>query len=181
MKPFEIIAQIVGIIAMAFNILSYQQKTSGRVMAFQLCGGALFSINFFMLGATVGGIMNVIAVFRAIVFMNKKKFHTDHVAWLVGFISLYIICYILTFTAFGNEFTIFNAVTELLPIIGMIATTLGFRVQNAKAIRRFGLISSPSWLIYNIINMSVGAIICEILSLGSIIIGTIRHDIKSKT
>ena len=26
MRPYEMIAQIIGIIAMAFNILSYQQK-----------------------------------------------------------------------------------------------------------------------------------------------------------
>lgn len=32
----------------------------------------------------------------------------------------------------------------------MTATTVSFRLSDAKAIRWFGLISSPSWLIYNI-------------------------------
>lgn len=164
---------------MIFNILSYQQKTSGRAIAFQLLGGFLFSVNFFMLGAIVGGIMNALATFRAIVFLNKKRFHSDHIAWLVGFISAYVICYILTFTAFGEEFSALSAVIELLPIIGMTATTVGFRLQNAKAIRRSGLISSPSWLIYNTINAAVGAIICEVLSLISIVVGVIRYDIKA--
>ena len=54
MDPFELIAQAVGIAAMVFNILSFQQKTRSRVIAFQLVGGSLFCINFLMLGAYVG-------------------------------------------------------------------------------------------------------------------------------
>ena len=45
---YEIAAQGVGIIAMAFNILSYMQKTRGRVITFQLIGASLFSVNFFI-------------------------------------------------------------------------------------------------------------------------------------
>ena len=176
MTAYEIIAQLIGIIAMAFNIFSYQQKTSRRVILFQLVGGSLFAVNFFMLGATVGGIMNVIAVIRAIVYANKEKFRATHILWLVFFIGLYIAAYILTFTTFGKAFTLWNAILEVLPIIGMTASTIGFRLQNANAIRKSGLICSPSWLIYNIVNLSIGAIICEVLSLVSIVIGIVRLD-----
>ena len=58
----------------------------------------------------------------------------------------------------------------------MIATTISFRLTDAKSIRRYGLISSPSWLVYNIVNFAIGAIICEVLSLCSIVIGMIRLD-----
>lgn len=180
MDPFEITAQAIGILAMAFNILSFQQKTYKKAVFFQFFGASLFAVNFFMLGAIVGGIMNVIAVFRAFVYMNKKKFHTDHIAWLLSFILFYITSYILTFTVFGKDFTLFNAVIELLPVVGMTATNIGLRLENARAIRRFGLISSPSWLAYNIANFAVGAIICEVLSLISIFIGIIRFDIKKE-
>ena len=59
---------------------------------------------------------------------------------------------------------------------GMTAATLSFRKQDAASIRRYGLISSPCWLIYNIGVFSLGAIICEVLSLGSILIGMGRLD-----
>lgn len=176
MKLYIIIAQIIGIFAMLFNIFSYQQKTSKGAIGFQLCGGILFSVNFFMLGATVGGIMNVIAAIRAVIFINKEKSHADHIGWLIGFIAIYILTYILTFTLFGKAFTPFNAIIEVLPIIGMTALTFGFRMSSAKAIRSFGLISSPCWLVYNIVNFSIGAIICEVISLFSIGIGFLRHD-----
>ena len=73
MTKLEWIAQIIGIVAMGIIILSYQQKKQSTVIAFQLFGSALFAINFFMLGAIMGGLLNFIAIIRAIVFLNKKK------------------------------------------------------------------------------------------------------------
>ena len=178
MDTRELIAQAIGLLAMAFNIFSYQQKTRSRAIAFQLCGGALFAINFFLLNAIVGSILNVIAAIRAIVFLNKGKLKADHPAWLIGFTATYILSYVLTFTAFGKEPTLVNLIVEFLPVIGMTATTISFRLSDAKSIRKYGLISSPSWLVYNIANFSIGAIACEVLSLVSIVIGMIRLDRK---
>ena len=180
MQKLEIIAQAIGIFAMAFNIVSYQGKKQSTVIACQLVGGALFAVNFFMLGATVGGILNAIAAVRAIIYLNKKKFHADSPFWLIGFISLYIASYILNFTLFGKDFTLINALTEILPVIGMVAINLSYIKNDAKAVRLFGLVSSPSWLIYNIFNFAIGAIICEVLSLCSIITGIWKYDLKNK-
>lgn len=176
MDSLDLIAQIIGLCAMAFNILSYQQKTRLGAIAFQLGGALLFSVNFFLLGAYVGAILNAVAAVRALVFINKEKLHADQPAWLIGFVITYILSYALTFTLFGKEPTALNFIVEFLPVIGMTATTISFRLTDAKAIRKYGLISSPSWLIYNLVSFSVGAIICEILSLCSIIIGILRFD-----
>lgn len=172
----NLFAQAIGLLAMAFNIFSYQQKTRSRAIGFQLCGGALFAVNFYLLGAVTGCILNIIAVIRAIVFLNKQRLHTDHISWTLGFGLTYLASYVLAFTVFGKEATLGNLIVEFLPIIGMTATTVSFRLSDAKAIRRFGLISSPSWLVYNIANFSIGAICCEVLTLGSILIGIFRLD-----
>lgn len=172
----ELTAQLVGIAAMGFNILSYQQKTRARAIAFQLGGALLFSVNFFLLGAIVGSILNVVAAVRAIVFLNKEKLHADHPLWLAGFVVVYLLSYLFTFTLFGKEPALANLLVEFLPVVGMTATTISFRLQDAKAIRKYGLISSPSWLVYNIANFSIGAIACEVLSLCSIVIGMVRYD-----
>ena len=122
--------------------------------------------------------MNAIAVFRAIIYLFKDKFKATHTAWLIFFFCIFVISYILTFTVFGKERTLFNFLIELLPIIGMVAQTIGYKLQNAKMMRRLGFISSPCWLIYNINASAVGAIICECFTICSIIIGIIKHDIK---
>ncbi len=178
MTTTEIIAQAIGLVAMFFNLFSYQQKTRKGAIICQFFGTVLFTVNFFMLGAIVGALMNLIGAVRAVIFINKEKLKADHIGWFAGFTVIYFASYVLTFTVLDKEPTAVNFILEFLPIIGMIATTHSYRLTNAKAIRKFGLISSPVWLIYNIANFSVGAIICEVLSLASIIIGIIRLDRK---
>lgn len=179
MTPFEIITQAVGIIAMVFNIWSYQQKQQKFIIAFQLFGSALFTAHFFMLGAYMGGLLNAVGIVRALVFLYKDKLKSDHILWLVGFILVYILSYILTFTVLEKPFNASNATVEILPVIGMTATTFAFRAKTPKTTRLLGFVSSPSWLIYNILSLSIGAICCEALSLISITVGLFRLDKQS--
>ena len=172
----EFIAQAVGIVAMVFNILSYQGKRQSTIIALQLVGGALFAVNFFMLNALTGAILNLIAVARAVIFLYKDKLRADRIEWLYGFVALYIAVYICNFTWFGLALTVRNFIVEILPVIGITALSVGFRLKNAADVRRLGLVSSPSWLIYNIFAHSYGAIICETLTLISIFLGILRHD-----
>ena len=179
MKPIEIIAQIIGIIAMMFNILSYQGKKQRTVITVQLIGATLFAVNFLMLGAIVGGILNILAVIRAIVFVFKDKLKADSIYWFIAFIVSYVSVYVLNFTVFGKAPTAFNLIIEILPVIGMLALNIGYRLKDSANIRRCGLVSSPAWLIYNIVAGSVGAIVCETITIISIFIGMLRHDKKT--
>ncbi len=176
MTPVEIIAQAVGIVAMLFNIISYQGKKQSTVIALQLVGGTLFAINFLMLGAYVGGLLNIIAALRAVIFLFKDKLRADRLPWFIGFIAVYISVYVLNFTLFKKEASAFNLIIELLPVIGMTALNVGFRLKAASDVRKCGLVSSPAWLIYNIVAGSWGAVICESVTLISIFVGMFRHD-----
>lgn len=176
----DIFAQIIGIVAMVITCLSFQCKEKKNVLLFQLTGSAFFTINFFLLDAFSGALLNAIGIFRAIVFINEKTFHPKHPAWLVAFCFIFLLSYVSVFTLFDKQFTIKNMISELLPVIAMIASTISFRYSDAKTVRQYGLISSPLWLIYNIISFSVGAIICEILNLFSIVIGIFRHDLPRR-
>lgn len=177
-KMWEIIAQTIGVFAMAFNIWSYQQKQQRYIIALQLLGSALFTVHFFMLGAYMGGLLNAIGIVRAVVFLCKDKLKSEHFLWLIGFILVYFVCYALTFTLFGKAFTLPNAIVEILPVVGMTATTIAFGCKTAKATRLLGFISSPSWLVYNVVSLSIGAICCEVISIVSIFVGFLRLDRK---
>lgn len=179
MSTTQIVAQAIGIIAMMFNILSYQGKRQKTVIALQLFGAGFFAVNYLMLGAAVGGILNLVGTVRAVVFLFKDKLKADRTPWFVAFVASYVAVYILNFTIFGKELSVRNCIIELLPVVGMTALTVGFRLKKASDIRMCGLVSSPAWLIYNITVGSWGAIICEILTLISIFVGMFRHDKKA--
>jgi len=176
----EIVAQGFGILGMIANFLSFQQKKQKGAIAFQFFAALLFAVNFFMLGAYIGALLNIVGVLRALVFVNREKLKAEHPVWLIAFILAFSSTYPLVFTVFGKEANAQNLIIELLPVVAMILSTISFRLTKARDIRRFGLFSSPMWLIYNIFCFSIGAIISEILNLISIIIGIIRFDIKRK-
>ncbi len=174
----DILAQIIGILAMVVIVLSYQCKNKNTLLFIQMLGNVLFAVNMFMIGAYVGGLLNAIGIVRALVYMRKERLKLPLPLVNGIFIFLYFVSYVLVFTVFGKEFTLANAIVELLPVIGMTALTFGFAGSNAKAVRLCSLINSPCWLVYNSINFAIGGILCEVISLVSLATAMIRLDFK---
>ena len=177
----ETIAQIIGIFAAAANILSFQCKSKNKIIFIQFFGGTLFTVNFLMLGALTGAIMNILAMVRAILFLYKDRLKLNDKILVIGFILAFITSYTLSFCVLGVEPTPKNFILEALPIIGMSAATVSFAMKNATAVRLIGItLSSPPWLVYNVFVGSIGGMLCEAFSILSIAIGILRHDIKRK-
>ena len=161
-----IIAQAFGIVGMALNAVSYQAKSQRAIILFQFFGGALFMINMFLLHAYMGALLNAIGVVRAAVYANKEKIR--NIRLCAGlFIGAFLLSYVAVFTLFGKELTAINALVELLPLLAMTAMTVAFSLPSAQTVRGFALFSSPCWLIYNCVNLSVGGILCESFSIVS--------------
>ena len=175
----NLIAQLIGIIAMGFNIISYQFKRKRDVLLCQMVGGALFAVNMFMLDAVSGFVLNVLAAIRAVVYICSEKYGWNVKRINLLFMIAFMMSYVSVFTVFDVPVTVVRLVIELLPVIGMVALTIGFSKTDAKSIRLYGSISSPSWLVYNCINFSIGGIICETISIISIITAYFRLDKNS--
>lgn len=174
------IVQGLSILGLLFNVASFQPKKKSILILLQLLGGLMFCIHFFMLGAYTGFLLNTIGVFRATVFSFKNMKDTTIKIWTGLFISLFLMCYVLTFLVFDVKFSVATAIIELLPILGMCCVTVSFGMTNAGQIRAMSAINSPSWLVYNIYYHSLGGILCELLCISSIVIGIIRHDVKKE-
>ena len=176
----EIFAQAIGIVAMVLGTLSYQQKQQKYLILCSIFGSLLFAVHFFLLKAYMGGLLNIICIFRGFVFLYRDKFKADHFLWVIFFEIVFILSYVATFTLLGTPFTLKNAIIEVLPIVGMTASTFSVRCKTTKNARILGLASSPAWLTYNIVVVAIGAICAEIVNLISITVGIIRLDIKKK-
>lgn len=172
-----IIAQIIGVFGMVMNVVSYQAKTQKNILFIQFFGSLFFAINLFMLQAYTGALLNLVGVFRALIYANKEKIKNLKTVNFV-FYAIYILSYILTFALFGKEVSLYNLIVEILPVIAMIAATISFTKKTAASIRKFAFISSPAWLIYNCFNFAIGGILCELFVLTSVIIAIFRLDKK---
>ena len=96
-----------------------------------------------MLDAVIGGIMNILGVVRALVYMKKDSLKIPVRVVNLLFICAYAVSYVMSFTVFETEPTLTNFVLELLPVIGMSVMTLAFSGNDSRTIRLFGFINSP--------------------------------------
>ena len=181
MDIYYIIYQAIGIVAMLFMVASFQLKTSRAIIFTQIFASLFFCVHFYFLGSMMGAFLNFVAMIRAYVYSHKEKFNSNHLGWLIFFILIYIGGYIATFTLLGKEPTVKNLILEMLPVIGMTAGTIGFRMPKASSVRSLSLVNAPAWLLYNILSSgSIGGAISDSLSTISLIVAKIRLDWKKK-
>jgi len=164
----EILAQIIGIVAMVVGALSLAQKNTKTILFIQIFSTALFSINYFLLGAFAGAALNVLSLVRNIIIRQKKQKWANPKIWFPIFV--------LSFAAavyFSGD-----GLLGLLPFAGCIFVSIGLYIDDGSKARRFIVWSSPCWLIYNIISFTIGGIIAEIINICSIVSAFIRFDMK---
>ncbi len=160
-------AQIIGIIALAIAIISFQQNTQKRIVTLQMISSVFFTIHFFLLGAYVGAALNFIGIFRAAIFRQKGEKWASNILWFWLFCALFMLAGILSWTNYYS----------ILPILGMLLTTAGFWIENPRLVRIVTAPSSPCWFIYNLVNHSYPGMLTECFVFGSILVAAFRFDI----
>ncbi|OGG20175.1 hypothetical protein A3D03_00500 [Candidatus Gottesmanbacteria bacterium RIFCSPHIGHO2_02_FULL_40_13] len=164
----QLIAQIIGIVALLFVLLSFQKNSRYLILLFLIIVQILFTLHFGLLGAWTGAAMNGVAAFRTYIFNQREtKIWSNNPFWLYLFVVLFWVFGIVTWSGYYS----------ILPILAM--TIDSFAVWNKKTqyIRRLMLIPRPLWFIYNYTVVSYAGMITEIFVLFSILIGIIRFDL----
>lgn len=163
----EFIAQILGILGTIFAFVSFQLKENKKFFILQALSGCMFALNFLLLGAYTGCLLNFINIFRGAVMVGGKKMNKPY--WLIITLALYTIATVFTYT---NIFS-------LIALVAQLVGTLAMWSRNGKTIRVLQLFCvSPLWLVHNIFVFSIGGIICEVFNLGSIIVSLIRFGVS---
>ncbi len=165
----EIIAQAFGIAGLILTVISFQEKNNKSFFIKQALAGLMFCFNYLMIGAVSATLFNVTNLVRGTLFSKN-----DHKLWrLLVIEGLYTVCFIFSLTFIINiPFQIF---LSSLTYLGLGLMTMFMWKGNGKHIRYVQLfVTSPSWLVYNIFNFTLGGILCEIFSMVSVIVSFIR-------
>ena len=65
---FEVFVQFLGYVAIACNLISVQFNKYGKIILFKTLGSLLFALQYFLLGAYTGMVMDLIGSARNIIF-----------------------------------------------------------------------------------------------------------------
>lgn len=171
MVNYEVLSQICGISAIFVWNISIQNKKLEKILYFQFLANLLYSMQYFLLGASIAGFMDFSSSCRCFLFYYKnKKNQPISKKWLFFFITLII----------GIGIIGYSGPLSLIPVFLTFFYTIASYSKTSNFTRIAFLVAAFIWIYYN---YKVGAyvgIIGNILEIISGIISIYRFG-KIKT
>ena len=164
-----IIPQILGMLGLGIIVLSFQCKQNKNFFLMQGLGSFFFFLNFILIGAYGGAFFNLANLIRGLLYSKN----TDKVWKLITVEIIYISCF--AFSVYLDS-SLQQIILTLLPFSALIVMSVFMWKGNPKHIRYFQIgFMSPTWIVYNCFNLSVGGIICESFNMVSSAIYLVRE------
>ena len=166
----EIVAQILGILAVITCLLSYQFKKRKNIIVVNVISRFLYIMQYILLGAFEGAALDFTGAVSSVIASHKEKsFINKHFKTIVVLINIILIT--IGIVLYENIFSIFA-------IIGIVLEITALWITKEKYIRILTLMSLPFWFSYNFANCAYGSAIGNVLMLCSIVIAIFRYDIR---
>ena len=166
----KVIPQIIGLLAVATFLLSFQQKKRNNIILLNFISRCLYILQYILLGAFTGAIFDILAAFSS-AFAGKK--HTDfikrHIKPIVIIINFGIIIAGLIIAFLNRSFL------DLFALAGVLLEINALWLTKEKAIRLLSLFSAPFWFTYNFLSCAYGSSLGNIFTILSILIAMIRY------
>ncbi|MBE5783931.1 MAG: YgjV family protein [Clostridiales bacterium] len=169
MNTQTIIAQGVGAVGMILGVLAFQCKDTKKLFLVQFLASLVCALQFLLLGAYTGLLLNIAGAIRLVVLYFDKKKWANHPATMWAVTLMMVLCGIFTWDGW----------LSLLPTAAQTLSTPLYFKKSGKLLRWGQLLfMSPCWLIYNLCSLAIPGVILEILNISSIIISLIRFKGK---
>ena len=121
----EIIGQILGGIAVVLGFLSYQVKTSRKLLIIQTAVCITFSLHYLLIDAISGFALNSIGIIRNLAYANRDKKFLKSKAVPVIFAFVMGLIGVLTW----------QNIASLLIVLGLVINTICLSLKNPQSIR----------------------------------------------
>lgn len=162
MTPF-LLSQILVAIAICFDLLSFQFKERGRIIACLVISCTLISCHFAILGYWTASGLGLLATVRFLTSLVTT--------------SRTVMAIFMTASAIITVVT-FNGLLSVLSGLGSLFGTAGTFCRDDKHLRQIMLIGTSLWLVHNILAKSPTAVVMEALFITSNLVGYYRFYMK---
>lgn len=168
-----IASQIIGLLAVALYLLSFQLKKRKNIVAATCLSNAFYVLQYILLGAFSGAVMDFLSAVSSFFATGKNlPSFRRFIKWIAAISFAVIAAAGVAMAAIQND------PVELIPVAGALLQTGGLWFEDEQTIRKFGLCSAPFWLAYNIISQAYGAALGSVLVMSSSLIAIIRYRKK---
>lgn len=157
-----ICAQIFSIIGYLLFAISFWQKEYKNVLYIQIVALISMMIQFILLKAYSGMVVDLVNIVRTIVFSKRKSDSINH---LLVFGGLIILGVFLTWTDIYSIFSMMAGITYLIASYS----------KNLQKVRVGAIFSSLFWIVYGIHNLAYVSCVCEMGTIGSNVIAFVKN------
>jgi hypothetical protein len=165
-------AIIVGFVAMAVLVLSYQQKTRKWILICNITARSLFILQYILLFAFEGMALDLVGVIGSVLAQQKDKpFVKKHQRAVVIGVNVLIVA--VGVAMYRNLFS-------LLPLVAVLLQIDALWCSKEKHVRLLSLIAVPWWVVYNAYCSAWGSVAGDLMSLVSLVTAMLRYDLKKK-
>ena len=172
MTLLEIIATVIGGIAAAVYVASYQCKKRNWILVLGALSRVLFILQYILLGAFSGAVLDLIAILAALI-AGKKDHPTVKkllVPIIVGIHAAILVASVLLYQSWYDIFVLLAAT--------FCVAALWF--SRERLIRAVSLCSSPCWLVYNLSSKAYFSAVSDTFAILSLLVAIWRYDIRKK-
>lgn len=164
----DILAEIIGGIAVLASVLIYQQKTEKGLLLSKGLTDTLWITHYIIIGGYTGAAISGLGVIRGVVlsFQARRGIKSKHI--LLVFLLVSLLSAAITWQ---SVFSIFPAIASCLAVIG-------YWIGNPKILRLMSFPISACMMTYGGYNGSATVVINEVLAVTSSLIGILKYDRK---
>ena len=96
LSGLDLFAQIIGVIAVTISCVVFLGRKRKTILLCKFTTDVLWFWHYFLIGAYSGATLNILALFREGIFMNKEKKWASSKFWLYLIMTLTVISCLLT-------------------------------------------------------------------------------------
>jgi len=168
MSAWDITIQVIGFLALAVSLISFQFKKHGQIMLCRTTSELIFALQYILMGEWSGAAMDGISVIRNTLYTRLVKKNRSTTPVIIGFCIFVVIIGIVTF----------KGIISLLPIISKLLTTISYGMKKERLLRLITLPSCIFWIIYNVYVGSAAGALADSMTLISLLIAMYKFDIR---
>ena len=166
----SIIPQIIGLLAVAAFLLSYQLKKRSNIIFLNIVSRFLYILQYLLLSAFSGAVFDILAAFSSVLASKKSSsFIQKYIKAIVAVINVCIVATGAVIAYLNKSFL------DLFALAGVLLEINALWLTGEKAIRWVSLFAAPFWFIYNYFSHAYGSAIGNIFTIISIIIAIIKY------
>lgn len=166
----DLIAQIIGFVGLAVSIMAFQFKKHRAIVMTKSASELIFSIQYILLGAWSGAILDFISVIRNLLYGHLVKKNRSTTPVIIAF-GIFVV---------ATGFVAYDGWVSLLPVVSKLLTTISYGMKKEKWLRLITLPSCIFWILYNCYIGVIAGVLVDSLALISLLIAIYKFDIRKQ-